>query len=109
MVSKMCYGKIYFSLFSTPRNKKSGNEMACSASRTLEIYIAVFATGSFHVIFWSILVPRKLNSATCSIAFPAIFQLSFGITFGCLKNIINLDFAVFRVMIESRLRQNFDE
>ena len=34
------------------------------------------------------LIPRKLNSATCSTVFPAIFKLSLGITFGCLKNII---------------------
>ena len=67
----------------------------CKISITLAIFIDVLVICALHVTFWSIVIPRKLNSVTCSIGLSFIVSLSLGMVLGCLKNTINLVLAVY--------------
>ena len=63
---------------------------------TLATFIDIFYIWSFHVSFWSSVIPKKLKLVTCSTGLPLIKILSFGIVRGCLKNIMNFDLATFK-------------
>ena len=62
---------------------------------TLATFMDIFDIWSFHVMFWSSVIHKKLKLVTCSTGLPLIEILSFGIVRGCLKNIMNFDLATF--------------
>ena len=77
MRRNICWGNIRYNLRNTPI--------------TLEILIKIFRMCWVQVMFWSIVMPKKLNSWTLSIWLPLAHKLSLGIILGCLKNIMNFD------------------
>ena len=77
MRRNICWGNICFNLRNTPI--------------TLEILIEIFRICGVQVMFWSIVMPKKLNSWTSSIWLPLAHMLSLRIILGCLKNIMNFD------------------
>ena len=77
----MLRGKMCFSLFSMPM--------------TPATLFKIFVIWSLHVMFWSIVIPKKWKLVTCSIGLPLIYNLGVGTILGCLKNNINFDLAIF--------------